>query len=177
MDCASPMRSLIVALIFPTRRRWTVRFGRAEVRTKETADPTARRGRLSTSLCRKTLPGRVRGTADPSTACRDRSASLGGCDFFLFRCSLRSESSQKHLPTSIAGVPSATLGTGSSTPRHKASVCDRSAKRFAPTASRGRQDDGFVGGLECSWLGMLKHEKIEKVTGSRDDKGERCVSI
>jgi hypothetical protein len=26
-------------------------------------------------------------------------------------------------------------------------------------------------------LGMLKHEKIEKVTGSRDDKGERCVSI
>src|SRR5580704_11261444 len=51
---------------------------------------------------------------------------------------------------------------GPSTPRHKASVCDRSAKRFA-------QDDGFVGGLECSWLGMLKHEKIEKVTGSRDD--------
>jgi len=31
--------------------------------------------------------------------------------------------------------------------------------------------------LECSWLGMLKHEKIEKVTGSRDDKGEGKSSI
>jgi hypothetical protein len=31
--------------------------------------------------------------------------------------------------------------------------------------------------LECSWLGMLKHEKIEKVTGSRDDKGEGGASI
>jgi hypothetical protein len=46
--------------------------------------------------------------------------TLGVCDFFIFRCSLRPESSQEHLPTSIAGVPSATLGTGSSTPRHKA---------------------------------------------------------
>jgi hypothetical protein len=26
------------------------------------------------------------------------------CDFFIFRYSLRPESSQKHLPTSIAGV-------------------------------------------------------------------------
>src|ERR1700722_14111308 len=82
MDCASPMRSLIVALIFPTRRRWTVRFGRAEVRTKETADPTARRGRLSTSLCRKTLPGRVRGTADPS-ASPNFLSSCGARAFFI----------------------------------------------------------------------------------------------
>ena len=38
----------------------------------------------------------------------------------LFRLSL-CESSEGHLPTIIAGVSSATLGTGSSTPRHKAS--------------------------------------------------------
>jgi hypothetical protein len=31
------------------------------------------------------------------------------------------ESSGEHLPKIIAGVPSATLGTGSSTPRHKPS--------------------------------------------------------
>ncbi len=33
--------------------------------------------------------------------------------------SLCLESFEEHLPTSIAGVPSATLGTGFSTPRHK----------------------------------------------------------
>jgi hypothetical protein len=52
-----------------------------------------------------------------------------------------------------------------STPHQKACVCDRSAKRFA-------QDDGFVGGLESSWLVMQKTRKDRKVTGSRDDKGE-----
>src|SRR5271156_4447148 len=63
---------------------------------------------------------------------------------------------------SIAGVPSATLRTGSSTPRLKPSVGDRSAKRFA-------QDDGFVGGLNTGdWI-CGKHENIEKVTGSQDD--------
>ena len=36
-----------------------------------------------------------------------------------FPCSLWRESPEEHLPTSIAGVPSATLGTGSSTPRNK----------------------------------------------------------
>ena len=34
---------------------------------------------------------------------------------------------------------------------------------------RSAQDDGFVRGLEYNWLNMQKHEKIEKVTGSRDD--------
>jgi hypothetical protein len=36
------------------------------------------------------------------------------CGFLNFRCSLRPETSQEHLPTRIAGVPSAALGTGSS---------------------------------------------------------------
>jgi hypothetical protein len=90
-----------------------------------------------------------------------RFAPVGACDFFIFRCSLRPESSQEHLPTSIAGVLRLRA--------IKPSVCDRSAKRFA-------QDDGFVGGLKYSWLDMQKTRKIEKVTGSRDDKGESSVS-
>jgi hypothetical protein len=36
------------------------------------------------------------------------------------------------------------------------------------------QDDGFVGGLKYRWLDMQEHEKIEKVTGSRDDNSV-CV--
>jgi hypothetical protein len=50
--------------------------------------------------------------------------------FFIFRCSLRPESSQEHLPTSIAGVLRLRAV--------KPSVCDRYAKRFA-------QDDGLSG--------------------------------
>src|SRR5579863_10271459 len=46
-------------------------------------------------------------------------ASAGASDFFDLACSLWLESSQEHLPTSIAGVPSTTLRTGSSTARHK----------------------------------------------------------
>src|SRR5258708_1523811 len=49
-------------------------------------------------------------------------APLRGCDFFNFPCSLWLESSEEHLPTSIAGVPSATLRTSSSTARHKPSI-------------------------------------------------------
>jgi hypothetical protein len=76
------------------------------------------------------------------------------CDFFIFRCGSRPESSQEHLPTSIAGVLRLRA--------IKPSVCDRSAKRFA-------QDDGFVGGLEIQLVGYAeKHEKIERVTGSQD---------
>jgi hypothetical protein len=51
----------------------------------------------------------------------------------------RPESSQEHLPGSIAGV----LRLRAIRPL----LCDRSAKRFA-------QDDGFVRGLEYSWLDM-----------------------
>jgi hypothetical protein len=36
-----------------------------------------------------------------------------------------------------------------------ATVCDRSEKRFA-------QDDGFVGGLKCSWLDMQKTREDRK---------------
>jgi hypothetical protein len=67
---------------------------------------------------------------------------------------LRPESSQEHPPASIAGVLRLRA--------IKASVCDRSAKRFA-------QDDGFVANLEIAGLGMLKHGKLKKVTGSQDD--------
>jgi hypothetical protein len=47
---------------------------------------------------------------------------IGACDFLNLDCILWLESFEEHLPTIIAGVPSATLGTGSSAPRHKASV-------------------------------------------------------
>jgi hypothetical protein len=70
-------------------------------------------------------------------------------DFFIFRCSLRLESSQEHLPTSIAGVPRPRSGQALRLRAIKPTVCDRSAKRFA-------QDDGFVGGLKYSWLDMRK---------------------
>src|ERR1700760_2317109 len=75
--------------------------------------------------CPDTNPERGRDgfgeTADPS-------ASPGACDLFIFRCRSRPESSQEHLPTSIAGV----LRLRGINP----SLCDRSARRFA-------QDDGF----------------------------------
>jgi hypothetical protein len=87
------------------------------------------------------MPGKRRGTVRETA---DPSAPLGVCDFFIFRCSLRPESSQEHLPTSIAGVLRLRA--------IKPSVCDRSAKRFA-------QDDGFVGGLKYSRLDMQKTRK------------------
>jgi hypothetical protein len=59
-----------------------------------------------------------------------RYAPVGGCDFFDFACSLWLESSEGHLPTSIAGVLRL---RAISRP-----LCDSSARRFA-------QDDGFVG--------------------------------
>ena len=86
-------------------------------------------------------------------------ATLGGCDFFNFPCSLWPESSEEHLPTSIAGV----LRLRAINPL----LCDRSARRFAPTARRGRQDDAFLEGTKQHLVGCKKHEKIEKVTGSR----------
>jgi hypothetical protein len=59
-----------------------------------------------------------------------RYAPVGACDFFDLTCSLWLESSEEHLPTSIAGV--LRLRAISRPLR------DRSARRFA-------QDDGFVG--------------------------------
>jgi hypothetical protein len=78
---------------------------------------------------------------------------------------LQSESPQEHLPGSIAGVPSATLGTGSSTPRLRPFVSDRSAKRFA-------QDDDFVWGLAIQMLGPARSTKDLKSHSLQDDKGE-----
>jgi hypothetical protein len=60
---------------------------------------------------------------------------------------LRPESSQEHLPTSIAEVLRLRA--------IKLSVCDKYAKRFA-------QDDGFVGGLKYEWLDMQKTRKDRK---------------
>jgi hypothetical protein len=42
---------------------------------------------------------------------------------------------------------------GPSTTRIELSVCDSSAKRFAPTARRGRQDDGLVVDLKMQLVG------------------------
>jgi hypothetical protein len=58
------------------------------------------------------------------------------------------ESSEEHLLTSIAEVPSAT--------------------RFA-------QDDGFAEGLKQSGGVCENHERSKKVTGSRDDKGKGFI--
>src|SRR5580693_9136033 len=66
-------------------------------------------------------------------------ASVGACDFFDLACSLWLESWEEHLPTSIAGVPSAGSGHALRLRAISRPLCDRSARRFA-------QDDGFVGG-------------------------------
>ena len=78
-------------------------------------------------------------------------APVGGCDFFNFNCGLWPESSEEHLPTSIAGV----LRLRAINPP----LCDRSARRFA-------QDDAFLQGTKQHLVGCKKQEKIEKVTGS-----------
>jgi hypothetical protein len=49
-------------------------------------------------------------------------------------------------------------------------VTRKSARRFA-------QDDAFLEGTEKHRVEYKKREKIEKVTGSRDDKGERDASM
>jgi hypothetical protein len=73
--------------------------------------------------------------------------TLGVCDFFIFRCSLRPESSQGHLPTSTARVLRLRA--------IKPSARDSSAKRFA-------QDDGFVWGLEIQVVGYAENTKRSK---------------
>ena len=47
------------------------------------------------------LPGR---DSSCTASVSRRKAPVGGCDFFDFLCSLWPESSEEHLPTSIAGV-------------------------------------------------------------------------
>src|SRR5271155_5290532 len=70
--------------------------------------------------------------------------TLRVCDFLSSVVVLRPESSQEHLPTSIAGVLRLRA--------IKPSICDRSAKRFA-------QDDDFVGGLEIQLVGYAEKTK------------------
>ena len=71
-------------------------------------------------------------------------------------------------PTSIAGVLPRHAGTGRLRAINSL-ICDRSARRFAPAASRGRQDDASLEGIEKHLVGSKKHGKIEKVTSSQDD--------
>jgi hypothetical protein len=91
------------------------------------------------------FPGEVRGTADPYTARRDRSARPG--TLFIFRCSLRPESSQEHLPTSIAEVLRLRA--------IKPSVCDN-------LRSASLRMTALFGGLKYSWLDMQKTRKDRK---------------
>ena len=95
----------------------------------------------------------VKRTAGPS-------ASLGGCDFLR----LRPESSEQHPPMVIAGV----LRLRAINP----SLCDRSARRFAPTARRGRQDDGFVwGGRLLAVIALPTRKKAFAGCGGEQRKG------
>jgi hypothetical protein len=66
------------------------------------------------------LAGRI---LDEVIALRRPASVVAETGFFIFRCSLRPESSQEHLPTSIAEVLRLRA--------IKPSVCDRYAKRFA----------------------------------------------
>ena len=82
-------------------------------------------------------------------------ATVGVCDSFIFSCSLRPGSSQEHLPTSIAGVPSTGSGQALRLRAINPSVCDRSVRRFA-------QDDDFIGGLEVQLVGYTENAKGSK---------------
>src|SRR6202035_2598124 len=94
-----------------------------------------------------------RRTADPS-------ATFGACDFFDLACSLWLESSEEHLPTSIAGGPSAGSGQALRLRAISRPLCDRSARRFA-------QDDGFVGGEKhpVSYAENTKRSKKSQALG------------
>jgi hypothetical protein len=80
-------------------------------------------------------------------------APIGATGFFDFPCSWSSESSELHLLTSFVEV----LRLRAINPP----LCDRFAARFA-------QDDGFEGAAK-NLVRWEKYERIEKVTGSRDD--------
>jgi hypothetical protein len=107
---------------------------------------------------------------------------------------LRPESSQEHLPTRIAGVLRLRA--------IKFSVCDKSARRFAQDdgfvgglkgleiqlvghaentkrskKSQALRMTALSGGLKYNGWIRRKRKKIEKVTGSRDDKGKGNGSI
>jgi hypothetical protein len=64
-----------------------------------------------------------------------QSATVGVCDFFILRCSLRPEGSQERLQRRIAGVL-----------RLRAT----SAVSPDPSVTHSAQDDDFVGGLNSA---------------------------
>jgi hypothetical protein len=72
------------------------------------------------------------------------------------------ESSQEHLPASIAEV----LRLRATKP----SVCDSSAKRFA-------QDDGSVGGLEMQVVGYAENTKRSKKSQALGMTKERATFL
>ncbi len=102
-------------------------------------------------------------TAGPSTTLRSGQALhfAQGCDFLSFLAACGRKAPKSILPTSIAGVPSATFGTGSSTPRHK-TICYVIDLRGASLKMKP-----FLEGTEKHLVGCKKREKIEKVTGSQ----------
>ncbi len=141
---------------------WQMLFGAFRPQTtreiKKSQPPSAAEGpavRLSVATTLKTL----RPNNQMSRSANHLNLVIPrGCDFFDFFQVWCPESSEEHRPTSIRGVPS--------TPRQKPSVSDRSARRFAPTAGQGRQDDGLVRSLKNILGGCAKNTKMEKVTGS-----------
>src|SRR3984957_19167753 len=94
-----------------------------------------------------------------------RFAPVGACDFFDLACSLWLESSEEHLPTSIAGVPSAGSGQALRLRAISRPLCDRSARRFA-------QDDGFVGGEKhpVSYAENTKRSKKSQALGMTKER-------
>jgi hypothetical protein len=81
---------------------------------------------------------------------------VGARDFFNLAYSLWLKNLEEHLITVIAGVLRL---RATSRPLY-----DKSARRFA-------QDDGFVGGEKLTVSCAENTKKIDKVAGSRDDKG------
>src|SRR5258708_3080898 len=97
---------------------------------EKTAAPSTPLPRISCQLCRlwRTSCAFLYGKAQSwmlRVLCGRKSgfATVGVCDVLIFRCSLRPESSQEHLPTSIAGV----LRLRAVNPL----LGDRSVRRFA----------------------------------------------
>src|ERR1700684_3231345 len=90
---------------------------------------------------------------------------------FKFPCSLWPESSEEHLRTSIAGVPSATFGTGFSTPRHK-TLCYAIDLRGASLRMTP-----FWRGLKNIWSGAKNAKRSKKSQALGMTKGRVGASV
>ena len=92
-----------------------------------------------------------------------------GVAIFNFRRTLWPESSHKYLRRSVAEVLRLRA--------IKSVVCHRSAGRFAPTARRGRQDDGFVWVEGCWPLLLFQLAKTRSLHAKENSgKGLRPIS-